>query len=167
MKNKELLPCPFCGGEASMVRGTFTKTIGSVICTKCGISTQVYVTDEDAIKAWNTRTNDLINRQQARNKQLRDTLQKHMDVEKFLAKLTDEQQAEIERLKNDIFCISNERDAWKDTVNTTADEAIKEFAEKLKEKADVWEDADFYFQYITTNDIDKLAKEMVGNNENT
>ena len=41
---------------------------------------------------------------------------------------------EIEKLKNDIFCISSERDAWKDTVNITATEAIKEFAEKLKNR---------------------------------
>lgn len=54
---------------------------------------------------------DLINRQQVINKQLRDNLHKHMDAEEYLAKLTDKQQAEIERLKNEIFCISNERDA--------------------------------------------------------
>ena len=62
---------------------------------------------------------------------------------------------EIEKLKNDIFCISNERDAWKDIVNTTATEAVKEFAKKLKEKrktkGEIWD-----------SDIDNLVKEMVG-----
>lgn len=42
---------------------------------------------------------EFIARKQARNKQLRDDLQKHMDAEEYLAKLTDEQQAEIEKLK--------------------------------------------------------------------
>lgn len=43
---------------------------------------------------------EFIARKQARNEQLRDDLQKHMDAEEYLAKLTDEQQAEIERLEN-------------------------------------------------------------------
>lgn len=42
---------------------------------------------------------EFIARKWARNKQLRDDLQKNMDAEEYLAKLTDEQQAEIEKLK--------------------------------------------------------------------
>jgi len=41
-------------------------------------------------------------------------------------------------------------------------EAIKEFSERLKEKADVYEDEEYYFKYVTTDDIDNLVKEMVG-----
>jgi len=35
-------------------------------------------------------------------------------------------------------------------------------SERLKEKADVYEDEEYYFKYVTTDDIDNLVKEMVG-----
>lgn len=40
--------------------------------------------------------------------------------------------AEVERLKNECFCLSNERDAYKDVLDTAVSEARKEFAEMLK-----------------------------------
>ena len=48
-KTNSLLNCPFCGGEA-LLRGFFF-----VQCIKCGVSTLTYLTEIDAIKAWNTR----------------------------------------------------------------------------------------------------------------
>lgn len=48
-KTNRLLNCPFCGGEA-LLRGFFF-----VQCIKCGVSTLTYLTEIDAIKAWNTR----------------------------------------------------------------------------------------------------------------
>ena len=63
MKNKELLPCPFCGGEALLV-GTFHSYV--VACSQCEAhSKQVWhIVDmkEKAIAAWNTRTNTNIKR---------------------------------------------------------------------------------------------------------
>ena len=58
MKNNELDPCPFCGGEAELhysdlFKGQIYYWIG---CTECGIE-QGYScnTAEEAIELWNTR----------------------------------------------------------------------------------------------------------------
>lgn len=54
-----LLPCPFCGGEAVVTRDNEDGNNGSKVeCVKCWISTEEYQTkyEADAIKAWNTRT---------------------------------------------------------------------------------------------------------------
>lgn len=55
-----LLPCPFCGGEAFMVK---TKRCGRyVACWDCNIATDEYDTDDigsaydKAVAAWNRRT---------------------------------------------------------------------------------------------------------------
>ena len=51
----ELLPCPFCGGEAQ-VRGSFMDGFRVECCGLCFASTQRYRTEAEAIEAWNTRT---------------------------------------------------------------------------------------------------------------
>ena len=73
-----------------------------------------------------------------------------------IADLINRQQQEIERLKNDIFCISNEKEAYANIVDTTAAEAIKEFARKLKCGVSITSGI------ITSEDVDNLVKEMVG-----
>ena len=63
--NNELLPCPFCGGEAKTWN---TPHVGglhdcvvldafgvAVECSKCGITTRGYFQESEAIEAWNTR----------------------------------------------------------------------------------------------------------------
>ena len=59
MKDKELKPCPFCGGEAKL---TYNYTVAShvgckrgVHCGKCGCNLFVFGTEAVAITAWNTR----------------------------------------------------------------------------------------------------------------
>lgn len=59
MKNKELLSCPFCGGEGYMLHGAFNKDLSSVICKGCAVETRMYKTPDEAITAWNTRTNTI------------------------------------------------------------------------------------------------------------
>lgn len=59
MKNKELLPCPFCGGEAFAVTGIVDEGIRQIMCRKCYAKTTVYRTKKEAITAWNTRTNKI------------------------------------------------------------------------------------------------------------
>lgn len=52
-----LLPCPFCGGAASI--GMYTRRIGntySVFCTQCGAeSFDLFPDKEQATEAWNRR----------------------------------------------------------------------------------------------------------------
>lgn len=55
MKDKNLLPCPFCGSEAEI---TELKTIeGSfyVQCPKCGIEQGYSSSYEEAVEEWNKR----------------------------------------------------------------------------------------------------------------
>lgn len=55
MKDKKLLPCPFCGSEAEI---TELKTIeGSfyVQCPHCGIEQGYSSSYEDAVEEWNKR----------------------------------------------------------------------------------------------------------------
>lgn len=52
----ELLPCPFCGGEARQSSETFERTILQwVYCASCGSAGGYRHTEAEAIAAWNTR----------------------------------------------------------------------------------------------------------------
>ena len=56
--NEKLLKCPFCGREAGIKNLYKLKTgkfLTEVICTKCMVKTALYVGEEEAINAWNTR----------------------------------------------------------------------------------------------------------------
>lgn len=62
--SEELLPCPFCGGEAEILEAIVEfiyKEIGIyAICKKCRASTQYYKTKEEALTAWNRRADGWI-----------------------------------------------------------------------------------------------------------
>ena len=99
----------------------------------------------------------LIDRLQTQNEALiagQETLQKALA----------EKAAEVERLKNDCFCISNERDAIGDCLNEAVEEAIKEFAERLKTEQSFYDGQETRI-YLTEKDLDNLVKEMVGDAE--
>ena len=72
------------------------------------------------------------------------------------------QKAEIERLKNDCFCIANERDAIGDCMNEAVEEAkaeaIKEFAEDFEEEFFVGG----VTYSITKEEFDEFIKRKVG-----
>ena len=58
MNNTELKPCPFCGGEAEMLKSPRCERKYVVICKNelCYASVGNYsFTKENAILAWNTR----------------------------------------------------------------------------------------------------------------
>ena len=54
---KELLPCPFCGGDEPVIEkvGAFSRLF-AVFCNACEIMGEKMTTPEKAISAWNTRT---------------------------------------------------------------------------------------------------------------
>jgi len=51
MKNIELKPCPFCGGEAK-IQGI---TVVWIKCKQCGTSTCGFKEEKRAIDLWNSR----------------------------------------------------------------------------------------------------------------
>ena len=52
----ELLPCPFCGGEA---RRYENDTFGNgVRCAKCGAKVNGFASTGSATRAWNRRTTE-------------------------------------------------------------------------------------------------------------
>lgn len=69
--------------------------------------------------------------------------------------LINRQQAEIERLNGNLFTISN---ACMQRVN----EAIKEFAERLKEKQRTFIGDEYAYEFIPSIEIDVLLAEKVG-----
>lgn len=53
----ELLPCPFCGGEAETLtaESMYGGYLFGIMCNDCRSRGDVYDTEEEAIEAWNTR----------------------------------------------------------------------------------------------------------------
>ena len=107
---------------------------------------------------------DLINRLKAQKKEL--------DEKLIIQKgLIDTQKAEIERLQKECICLEEQRNAYKDIVDTCETGAIKEFAERLKIEAFEC-DVSFgygkecYQQAVAVIEIDNLVKEMTEVNEN-
>ena len=59
----ELKPCPFCGGEAKIKCGEIVNRYNTAVyrhyhveCMSCGVDTRNFDTDDEAIEAWNRRT---------------------------------------------------------------------------------------------------------------
>lgn len=72
------------------------------------------------------------------------------------------QQEKLKVQANNIHALIKMKDVEMQRIKA---EAIKEFVEKLKDMSDVWEDDEFYFKYVTTEQIDNLVKEMRADNE--
>ena len=80
-----------------------------------------------------------------------------------LYKQNAEYKAEFERMQGNIMCVMSANARLINQVDKAKTEAIKSFAERLKEKAT----STFYeeHKYVDTEDIDNLVKEMVGDVE--
>lgn len=48
-----LKPCPFCGGEADYLAGSYNDRF--ISCSGCNAQTDLYRTQAEAAKAWNKR----------------------------------------------------------------------------------------------------------------
>lgn len=54
--NEKLKPCPFCGGEAELIK-IYNTQWHYVQCVKCKVKTE-HKTEQEAINAWNTRVKE-------------------------------------------------------------------------------------------------------------
>jgi Lar family restriction alleviation protein len=57
MSEQKLKPCPFCGGEAVLIKGYFCW----VKCDYCGAETVAETSTTEAVDAWNRRVSDADN----------------------------------------------------------------------------------------------------------
>ena len=85
----------------------------------------------------------------------------HFILRKNTLDLINRQQAEIDKLERTISHLEDVCNGIPDVVRA---EAIKEFAERLKEKEYHPIRTPAGFKVVPTNDIDNLVKEMVGDN---
>ena len=76
--------------------------------------------------------------------------------------LINRQKAEIERLKKAIEQCEDSGEYWESKYKTAKAEAIKEFAERLKNKFEI--SSAYSFGYIACQ-LDNLVKELVGDTE--
>jgi len=51
----DLLPCPFCGGDAEMREGTALHDTWLVRCVACGVKTMTEYTKACPTETWNAR----------------------------------------------------------------------------------------------------------------
>lgn len=50
----DLKPCPFCGGEAKIFKMA-SDQLKMVVCSDCMAQSGLFLTDNEAIEAWNRR----------------------------------------------------------------------------------------------------------------
>ena len=80
------------------------------------------------------------------------------EIGKSVLDLINRQKEEIERLNIELQSMRNASNSYKIHYETTKSEAIKEFAERLKEKLQ-W-DVEFDNKLVFESDIDNIVKEM-------
>ena len=172
--------------DAEIIKALECCTTKGAKCSDCPAFKKV---DRSDCKKYFSGALDLINRQQAEIERLESVLLGVMHfVDKWLddveleqdeinrastmrektLQIVEQQQSEIDRLKNDNEILSKNADtAFQDGLNETQDlyaeqvfEAVKEFAEHLKEK---WSNNDYYSPDVDFDEfVDNLLKEIVG-----
>ena len=103
---------------------------------------------------------DLINHLERESNKYRYKAQAQKGEIARLNKQVAEQKAEIEKLKK---TAEEQHESCLIAMDVYKSEAIKDFAKRLKEKANsgFWDE----YSYVDTEDIDNLVKEMVGEND--
>ena len=55
MRKRVLLPCPFCGGPATLAVDAWNSRVKSVVCDDCHAEGPARPKGEDAVALWNRR----------------------------------------------------------------------------------------------------------------
>ena len=111
-------------------------------------------------------TIDLINRQRAEIDELKHEREVLIEDIHYSDNKVNEQLEEIEKLKIENKSLRSAANCYKLHCNETRTEAIKEFADRLKQKTEYYENGQGWEGRICyEDDIDKLLKEMVGDTE--
>ena len=105
---------------------------------------------------------DLINCQQTEIDELKHEREVLIEDIHYSANKVNEQLEEIEKLKIENKSLRSAANCYKLHYNETRTEAIKEFADRLKQKTEYYENGQGWEGRICyDNDIDNLVKEMV------
>ena len=149
----------------------------TALCTECP-----YYKIGECIEKMCADSIDQINRQKTENENLKVENQSLRSAANSLKMHYEEAQAEIERLKSCVKTEKEVREIAKRTmeplvkeitreqidiaVKLAKAEACKEFAEKLKEQAEVYTDSaeDVFILAVGISKIDNLLKELMGEN---
>ena len=108
----------------------------------------------------------LINRQKTEIDELKHEREVLIEDIHYSANKVNEQLEEIEKLKIENKSLRSAANCYKLHYNETRAEAIKEFADRLKQKSEYYENGQGWEGKICyDNDIDNLVKEMVGDTE--
>ena len=107
-------------------------------------------------------TIDLINRQRAEIDELKHEREVLIEDIHYSANKVNEQLEEIEKLKIENKSLRSAANCYKLHCNETRTEAIKEFADRLKQKTEYYENGQGWEGRICyDNDIDNLVKKMI------
>jgi len=145
----ELLPCPFCGGNAEICDGMHMRWIK---CKMCGVSNHAYISDvKRSIKEWNTRENiaDL-----ARISELEVKITKLLTQNERLANSRDDAVGVCATLKDEI---DQMKAAKKLSAAWAGDIKIALATEMAKNKA-LTEEVDLQRDFMT--EIDDLTEQL-------
>ena len=80
-----LKSCPFCGGTANIAKG---KIEFRAYCPHCGVQTELYETEREVAKAWNTRQvedelNEKMEKLERENARLREALEFYANTDVY------------------------------------------------------------------------------------